>query len=197
MATVYFAFESAFKSISARYQTRRTLFNCSESTISKFQHLFVSVCANHIPRNVLGSAVRTYILSCWPYTSEILDTFNQECQKVLYMLQHIGFQSLIELELSVVVTERIREMVTVEFGEKFDGRYATALSSSVETRLVSLIRQVLRRNPEDGVGEETLKAIALSSLTDLRCSLCEMRELTLESMNCMTLYRNFLPQHQH
>lgn len=94
-----------------------------------------------------------------------------------------------ELELSVVVAEKVREFVNIELQGNWETRYSSVLTAWVENELAELLRYILGRGPGESVGEEALKAIALRALTDLRFGFIGPR-LIAELLNYLILLRN-------
>jgi len=91
--------------------------------------------------------------------------------QVIRVLQSVGLTSMTELELSVVVADKVREFVNIELQGNWEKRYSNVLTSWVENELAELLRYILGREPGESVGEEALKTIALRALTDLRLTM--------------------------
>ena len=75
---------------------------------------------------------------------------------------------MMERELSVVVAEKVREFINIEAKGDWTRRYTGILSEWVDGGLSELLRFILGRGEEEGIGGEGLKCIALRALTDLR-----------------------------
>ena len=88
--------------------------------------------------------------------------------EVIRIFQSIGLSSMMERELSVVVAEKVREFINIEAKGDWGRRYTTILSEWVDNGLAELLRFILGRKEKENIGEDTLKTIALSALTELR-----------------------------
>jgi hypothetical protein len=155
--------------IVARYHLAgRLILNISDHTISKFQSSFLGSLTNYFPAPLLSPQIRCYLSSSFAHNTVINTSSPPHLVKVLRILQQIGLSSMVERELSVVVTDKVREFINIETKGDWKRRYATRLSEWVDKGLADLLRFVLGRQEGECVGEDALKTIALRALTDLR-----------------------------
>lgn len=80
-----------------------------------------------------------------------------------------------ERELSVVVTDKVREFIEIEARGDWKRRCTGTLSEWVDNGLAELLRFILGRQVGESVGEDALKTIALRALTDLRYYLIHIK----------------------
>jgi|SRR5579862_8554796 len=142
--------------------------SCSDATLIQYRHSFLGILTQHFPRNTLSSALRSYLSSSLEHHTTVNTAVPPTFVVVVRVLQTIGLTSMTELELSVVVAQKVREFVNVELRGNWETQYSNVLTTWVEEELGELLRYVLMRESGESVGEEALKTIALRALTDLR-----------------------------
>jgi len=165
----------------------------SPVTISKYKHSFLGILTKHFPSTLLASSLHNFLLSTFTHNS-IIDTSNPPpFVSLIRLLQELGLSTLMERELSVVVAEKVREFIYIEAKEDWTRRYTGILTDWVDNGLADLLKFILGGEGRNGVGEETLKTIALRALTELRYARPFERrgEADLGLMSCLILSRSF------
>jgi hypothetical protein len=143
----------------------------SEKSEMKFRHTFLGALTKQFPTTVLASALKAHLLSSFTH-NDILDTSNPPpFVGILRVLQRIGLGPMMERELSVVITIKIKEFIFIEARGDWNRRYTTVLSDWIDSGLAGLLKYILGRKDGESVGGDILKSIALRALMDLRCKL--------------------------
>ena len=117
---------------------------------------------------MLAPLLKSYLSSSFMHNAVVNTLSPPAFIEVIRIFQSIGLSSMMERELSVVVAEKVREFINIEAKGDWGRRYTTILSEWVDNGLAELLRFILGRKEKENIGEDTLKTIALSALTELR-----------------------------